>query len=163
MDSLGALLTKVLPLFPTAMQAVTDRADLIPSLLTGGGFVFLAAIVTGIFLYSKNATDGAKSLAEGATTLAEGAAADVERIRKDRDRISAKHDQLTKDHEGLRAWARRQRAANQEHSRWDADFLVKFRDLITHCETAGIIEPNSIQVDSPPSLYVPARAEDDFE
>ena len=135
-------------------------ADLIPSLLTGGGFVFLAAIITGIFLYGKNQTDGAKSLAEGATTLAEGAAADVARMRKDRDHITAKHQKLTTDHEGLQAWARRQRAANREHNRWDADFLAKFRDLINHCELAGIIKPDSIQVSPPPSLYVPARIGD---
>ncbi len=138
-------------------------ADLIPSLLTGGGFVFLAAIVTGLFLYGKNQTDGAKSLAEGATTLAEGAAADVERMRKDRDHITAKHQQLTTEHEGLQAWARRQRTANREHSAWDSEFLGKFRDLIAHCELAGIIPPDSIQVDTPPSLYVPARIGDGLD
>ncbi len=140
-----------------------ESPDLIPSLLTGGGFVFLAAIVTGLFLYSKNQTDGAKSLAEGATTLAEGAAADVERMRKERDGIAAEHRKLTKDHDALKSWARRQRAANREHSDWDENLMSTLQDLVARCEDAGIIASGSITIDKPPSLYVSVRGSDDLD
>ena len=54
------------------MAADENGNDLIPSLLTGGGFVFLAALMAGLFLINKNQSDAAKAIADGSTTLVAG-------------------------------------------------------------------------------------------
>lgn len=76
-----------------AVRVMAAEGSLIPSLLTGGGFVFLAAVIGGVFLLGKNASDGAKSLAEGATELVEGIRVEIGEIKKERDEIKADRDE----------------------------------------------------------------------
>lgn len=66
---------------PTVLAAA--EPGLIPSLLTGGGFVFLAAIVTGLFLYNKSIAEGAKAVSEGASEVAKNAREDATSARKE--------------------------------------------------------------------------------
>lgn len=80
---------------PTLLAAA--EPGLIPSLLTGGGFVFLAAIVTGLFLYNKSIAEGAKAVSEGATEVAENARKDAASARKDAEAAKAEARSANKE------------------------------------------------------------------
>lgn len=75
MDSV--LITWAIPLAAQYLAADAN-SDLIPSLLTGGGFVFLAAIMGGLFLLNKNQADAAAALAQGSTALVGGIRTELE-------------------------------------------------------------------------------------
>ena len=61
--------------------------ETIPALLTGGGFAFLAAVMGGLFLINKNASDGAAALARGSTELTEGVRQEIKEVKADRDEV----------------------------------------------------------------------------
>lgn len=71
-------------------KLLASEGSLVPSLLTGGGFVFLAAIMTGLFMVNKNSADGAAALAKGSTELTEGVRQEIKEIKADRDDVREK-------------------------------------------------------------------------
>lgn len=72
---------------PTAVKYLAESGSAIPTLLTGGGFVFLAAVMTGLFMWNKNSADGAAALAKGSTELTEGIRKEITAIKDDRDEV----------------------------------------------------------------------------
>ena len=67
----------VVPMSAVVMSNIAEGGISVSNLLTGGGFVFLAAVMGGLFLMNKNAADGAKSIAEGAREYVDGARAEL--------------------------------------------------------------------------------------
>lgn len=74
--------------------AQTGATTNVVPLLTGGGFVFLAAIAGGLFMLSKNRADGAKSIAEGSAVL-------VKQMQEQNKAISAKLGDVTESTSAL--------------------------------------------------------------
>lgn len=108
--------------------------DVVPTLLTGGGFVFLATMMTGLFLWNKNKADSANTVAQGAATWAEG---------------------MSKELGAYKSWAGRRRQVDHEHTEWDRETFEQLETLVCKCEEAGIVEPGSVKLTPPPSLEVP--------
>lgn len=113
----------------STQHLLAAETNLVPSLLTGGGFVFLAAVVAGLFLLNKNKADGAKSIAEGATELVTGIRAELKEVRDDRERLETKCEDCR-----LRLTRAEQRMKLQEER--EAKIVKALRTLI------GVIDAN---------------------
>jgi hypothetical protein len=114
--------------------ASSPPTGLVPTLLTGGGFVFLGVVMMGLFTWNKNKAESANTVAQGAATWAKG---------------------LSEELNAYKQWAGRRRVADRDHTLWDDEMVDRFRELVRKCEEAKVIEPGSIRLDHPPSLEVP--------
>lgn len=115
-------------------QTQAPAAGIVPTLLTGGGFVFLGVVMTGLFMWNKNKADSANTVAQGAATWAEG---------------------MSKELGAYKNWAGRQRIANKSHSDWDDELMDTVSCLVRQLEDHGIIEKGSVRITHPPTLDVP--------
>lgn len=61
--------------------------EVIPTLLTGGGFSVIVAIVVGLFAWSNSKSSAAKSIAEGASEFVELARSEAAAAREDAKEI----------------------------------------------------------------------------
>lgn len=75
------VVASIVPVSAVVVRQIAEGGISVSNLLTGGGFVFLAAVMGGLFLMNKNAADGAKSIAEGAREYVDGARAELTAAR----------------------------------------------------------------------------------
>lgn len=135
-------------------QVASASGDLVSNLLTGGGFVFLAAIVGGLALWNKNQSESAKSIAEGSREFVEGARAELMEAKKEakvardeakvaRAEVEAALRQVERLQDlqedwrrKMRIWMWQQRRANDEHNEWDNDLKAEVERLGGHIREA---------------------------
>lgn len=140
---LDRLLRAVVP----TIMAQNSGTDLVSSLLTGGGFVFLATIVTGLIMWNKNQSESIASIGKASQEFVAGARAEVAAARKDaaearkdaeearkdaaqaRDDLEESQEKAEEERRKFRRWIRRQKAANDEHKLWDDELKAAVEQL----------------------------------
>jgi len=148
------MIANVLAVGLPQMIKASAGSDLVSNLLTGGGFVFLAAIVGGLALWNKNQSESAKTIAEGSRVFVEGArteliaaradaAAAQQEARKARGEVEAALRQVERLQDAqedwrrkMRVWMLQQRRANDEHNEWDNDLKAEVERLGGHIREA---------------------------
>lgn len=129
-------------IMPTLVEATTG-GDLVSNLLTGGGFVFLAAVMGGLALWNKNQSESAKSIAEGSREFVEGAREELMSIRADAAQARASAvsalaaaavarselDALLEERRIHTRNLKRQNSINAEHKAWDEELLAEVARL----------------------------------
>lgn len=132
------------------MSVITEASagsDLVSNLLTGGGFVFLAAVMGGLALWNKNQSESAKSIAEGSAELVVATRAEIKIAKEEastaRTEAAAAHrdaararmeledlqDASERERRKFKTWIHRQKAANDEHKLWDDELKAQVERL----------------------------------
>jgi hypothetical protein len=128
-----------------------DSSTLVVTLLTGGGFAGVVTLVGYLFTISKNKADAATTVSDGAARVVTMLEKRLDESEKERARDKNKFDRELGE---LRKWARKQRQANADHTRWDERFYHQYQDLLTQCAEHEIV-PSFVSIEPPPPLDVP--------
>lgn len=124
----------------------------IVGLLTGGGFVFLAALMVPVLSKRLNKSAEAaaadKMRAEKVQIISDAASEVVSILRVQLQDAEDERDQL-------KTWARKKVVADAQHSKWDLDMRRKWDRLVDRCGAGGIEVGDDLYLSDPPTLDIP--------
>lgn len=131
---------------PKIMEAASG-GELVTNLLTGGGFMFLAALMGGLALWNKNQSESISAINKASQEFVEGARAEVAAARKDalaarkdsaaaRNELEELQEAAELERRKFRRWIRLQKIANDDFQIWATEATAELERLGGHIRDA---------------------------